>query len=221
MIIGERLKKYIKDRGFTARAFADLAGVSEGMVYKYYKMDSVEIDTIKNWAHIFGISFLDLLDPDDSNRIIAAGELDDSLVLSPGSVPGFKELPLIPLSARGVSFNEFLMSSIKKRNYEQIVSPVSDADFVITVTGESMSPEYPNGSQLVIKKIDQAFFIEWGNVYVLDTPNGPLIKRVLKGPDEDHITCASISRDPAFAPFEVAICGILGFYRILLCMTIK
>lgn len=34
-----------------------------------------------------------------------------------------------------------------------------------------MAPEYPSGSRILIKRIDEKAFIEWGRVYVLDTMN--------------------------------------------------
>jgi phage repressor protein C with HTH and peptisase S24 domain len=50
------------------------------------------------------------------------------------------------------------------------------ADWAITVSGESMAPEYPSGAQILVKKINEKAFIDWGKVYVLDTCNGTVIK---------------------------------------------
>lgn len=38
MIIGERLKGFLKYHNISAKSFAEMIGVTEGMVYKYYKM---------------------------------------------------------------------------------------------------------------------------------------------------------------------------------------
>ncbi len=62
-------------------------------------------------------------------------------------------VPLLPISAQGGSLNDFMVS-VKDSECERVVSPVKGADFAITVAGDSMSPEYPSGSQIFIKKIN-------------------------------------------------------------------
>ena len=82
-----------------------------------------------------------------------------------------------------------------------------------------MAPEYPAGSQIFIKKINERAFIDWGKVYVLDTCNGSVIKRVFPADDPGKVKCVSIN--PDYPPFEVAYEDIYGMYRVLLCMSIK
>jgi SOS-response transcriptional repressor LexA len=79
-------------------------------------------------------------------------------------------LPLLPISAQGGSLNDFIVS-IKDTDCEKIISPIKGADFAVTVSGDSMAPEYPSGSQILIKKINEKAFIDWGRVYVLDSCN--------------------------------------------------
>lgn len=50
MIIGERLKGVLKHRKISAKIFAEMVGVTEGMIYKYYKMDAVDSKTLSKWA---------------------------------------------------------------------------------------------------------------------------------------------------------------------------
>ena len=127
-------------------------------------------------------------------------------------------VPLIPISSQGGSLNDFTMS-IKDYDCEKIISPIKDADFAISVTGESMSPEYPSGSQILIKKIDEKAFIHWGNVFVLDTCNGTVIKRLFPSDKTGVVLCKSIN--PEFPPFEVCLKDVFGVYRVLLCMSLK
>ena len=129
-------------------------------------------------------------------------------------------VPLLPISAQGGSFNDFV-ESIKERDCERIVSPVKAVDLAVTVSGDSMAPEYPSGCKILIKKINEEAFIEWGKVYVLDTCNGTVIKEVHKGKSEDEIECHSINPDPKFQPFSVKFADIYGMYRVLLCMSLK
>lgn len=91
----------------------------------------------------------------------------------------------------------------------------------MTVTGDSMAPDYPNGAQVLIKKVDEKAFIEWGRVYVLDTCNGSVIKEVRKGDDDDSVQCYSLNPDPKYQPFSVRFTDIYGMYRVLMCMSLK
>lgn len=127
---------------------------------------------------------------------------------------------LVPVSAQGGSLNEFEVS-VKDTDCEKVVSPIRGVDFAITVSGDSMAPEYPNGSRVFIKKINERAFIEWGKVYVLDTCNGVVIKILAPTEDSERIRCVSINQDPIYAPFEISLSDIYGIYRVLLCMSVK
>lgn len=129
-------------------------------------------------------------------------------------------VPLIPISAQGGPLNDFV-TSIKENECERIISPVKYADLAITVAGDSMAPEFPSGCKLLIKKINESAFIEWGKVYVLDTCNGTVIKEVHRGKSENEIECYSINPDPKFQPFTVKFDDIYGMYRIIMCMSLK
>ena len=131
-------------------------------------------------------------------------------------------VPLLPISAQAGTLNDFIVS-VKNRDAEKIISPIKGADYAITVSGDSMSPEYPNGSQILIKKINENSFIEWGRVYVLDTTNGLVVKIINECSDNsDCLVCTSINSDQnRYAPFRVQKSDIIGMYRVMLCMSIK
>lgn len=84
-----------------------------------------------------------------------------------------------------------------------------------------MAPEYPSGSRILIKRIDEKAFIEWGRVYVLDTMNGTIVKEVRKGNSDDEVMCYSLNPDPKFQPFAVKFSNIFGFYKVMLCLSLK
>jgi phage repressor protein C with HTH and peptisase S24 domain len=129
-------------------------------------------------------------------------------------------LPLLPISAQGGSLNDFVVS-VKDTDCEKIISPIKGVDFAITVSGDSMAPEYPSGSQILIKKINEKAFIDWGKVYVLDTCNGSVIKILVPSEKEGYVKCLSINPAPKYAPFEVSFADINGIYRVMLCMSMK
>lgn len=129
-------------------------------------------------------------------------------------------LPLLPMSAQGGKLNDFV-TSITSRDCEKIMSPIKGADFAISVSGNSMAPEYPEGCQILIKRINERAFIEWGRTYVLDTCNGTVVKTLVPSEHEGCVKCVSINQAPEYAPFEVCLRDVYGIYRVLLCMSRK
>lgn len=127
-------------------------------------------------------------------------------------------IPLLPVYAQGGSLNDFIVS-VKESDCEWIISPIKGVDYAITVSGESMSPEYPSGSQVLIKKINERAFIDWGRVYVLDTCNGTVIKQLFPSEKPDKVLCKSIN--PEYPSFEVSMEDVYGVYRVLMCMSMK
>lgn len=156
----------------------------------------------------------------DDNPVHYPNNVVSDVVVPYGAKKEVPTIPLLPISAQGGSLNDFLVS-IKEFECERIISPIKGIDFAITVSGESMAPEYPNGSQVLAKKVNEAAFIEWGEVYVLDTCNGTVIKKLLKSENPDCVVCTSINPDPSFAPFEICKKDIYGVYRVLMCMARK
>lgn len=129
-------------------------------------------------------------------------------------------IPLLPISAQGGTLNDFVVS-VKESDCERVVSPVKEADFALTISGDSMSPEYPSGSQVIVKKINERAFIDWGKVYVLDTCNGAVIKKLMPADDNDKTKIKCVSINPNYPPFEVYLQDVYGIYRVMLCMAMK
>ena len=127
-------------------------------------------------------------------------------------------IPVIPTGARAGTLADW-SESIHEYECERIISPIKGADYAMQVTGDSMSPEYPSGSQIIIKRIDEEAFIEWGKVYLLDTKNGPVLKQVRKTETLGVIECVSLN--PAYQPFTVDCKYISGWYRVLMCLSLK
>ena len=119
--------------------------------------------------------------------------LTDSLVAKAAAMlaetpppKGEETLLVIPTGARAGTLGDFA-DSVSAYDCERMVSPVRGADYAMQITGDSMSPEYPSGSQIIIKRINENAFIEWGKVYVLDTENGAVVKQVRRCPDPELV----------------------------------
>ncbi len=125
-------------------------------------------------------------------------------------------VPLLPISAQGGSLNDYV-TSVRKSECELIPSPIKGADWAIQVDGDSMYPKHPNGSYVLIKKIYEKAFIQWGESFVLDTCNGVVVKRLFPSEHEDCVKCVSIN--PDFPPFEVEGDSIFGVYKVVMTLT--
>lgn len=142
---------------------------------------------------------------------VSANALEDS---TPDDSPS---VLVIPYEARGGTIGDFV-DGIREYDCERIISPIRGADYAMEVTGDSMSPEYPSGSRVLIKKVSETF-IQWNEVYVLDTPDGAVIKRVRKTDDPTVVECVSVN--PAYQPYTIPREFIRGWYKVLMVMSLK
>lgn len=125
---------------------------------------------------------------------------------------------LIPYEARGGLIGDFV-DGVHDYDCESVVSPIKSVDFAMTVTGDSMMPEYNPGDRILIKRIDPNLFIEWGRVYVLDTDNGAVLKKLMKADEPGYVQCVSLN--PDVQPFEISMGAVRGWYRVLMVMSMK
>ena len=125
---------------------------------------------------------------------------------------------VIPTGARAGTLADFA-TSISAYDCERMVTPIKGADYAMQVTGDSMSPEYPSGSMILIKRINEKAFVEWGKTYVLDTENGAVIKTIRRTDNPEVIECVSLN--PAYQPFTMETRYINGWYRVLMVLALK
>ena len=111
------------------------------------------------------------------------------------------------------------VEGVHEYDCEMVLSPIKGVDFAMTVIGDSMMPEYYPGDRILIKGIDPNLFIEWGKVYVLDTPNGAVLKKVNATDDPGAVECVSLN--PAYQSFTIPVNAIRGWYRVMMVMSMK
>lgn len=162
------------------------------------------------------------------NAIITTNDAIDSewLLTGKGSMlktdapaSAVKGIPLIPLDAMA-GFGSGSMQ-IMEWDTESYVIPEFeelDVDFLIRVKGSSMQPKYNSGDLVACRKLDtNNIFWQWNKVYVLDTDQGPLIKRVKKAKTKDSLLIVSENKN--YDEFELhlshvyAIALVVGVVR--------
>ena len=202
----ESLINYYTDGNKTQ--FANMLGIKPPTVNSWFLRDTFDLELI----------YSKCIDVSSDWLLTGEGEMLKSE--RPQIEEGTEGIPLLPVKAQGGSLNEFVASPMM-HECERIVCPIGGVDFAMTISGESMYPEYPNGSQIFVKQVNEKAFIEWGKCYVLDTCNGAVIKILVPGADETKVKCLSVNKDERYAPFEVAWKDVFGVYRVVLCMQVK
>lgn len=155
--------------------------------------------------------------PDKYRDIATQADIDRArgLIIAAQAKADGLEVPLLPAEAHGGTLASVAADPVYLKDCERIKSPVKGVDFALTVTGESMAPEYPNGAIVFVKRVEDSAFIEWGCVYVVDTVNGAIIKQLAPAEDEGYIRCVSLNTSGVFAPFEVNRKHVHAIYRVL------
>lgn len=129
-------------------------------------------------------------------------------------------VPMLPVEAFAGNL-QLWSQGVQLKDCEKVVSPVPGVDFGIRVSGNSMEPEFQNGSVLFIKRINEKAFIPWGNPMVIDTENGVVVKVVYPVTEDGtrfKQDCSFIearSYNPAYPPFLIPTESIYGLYRII------
>lgn len=112
-------------------------------------------------------------------------------------------IPLIPIDAMaGFGRGDMCVCDYECERY--LVPLFREAEFLIQVKGDSMVPKYASGDVVACKKLilDDLFF-QPNKVYVLDTAQGALIKRVKRSSIDEHVLI--VSENPDYEPFDLAI----------------
>ena len=77
------------------------------------------------------------------------------------------------------------------------------AEFLIQISGDSMQPKYYSGDIVACKRLPLDTFFQWNRVYVVNSEQGVIIKRVRRGSDDRHIVL--VSDNTVYEPFELPL----------------
>lgn len=200
MSFQERLRKILENKGISSYRVSKDLKISQGSMTNYLNGNTMPNASImKQLCEYLNTTEGWLLD---------GVVLDNAVVSEPEIKYENKDkygtgIPLIPfdgmagwLSVDNPGVN---LSECEQYNVPEFAN--KGADYIIRVSGSSMYPKYSNGDLLACKKIVDIIFFQWGKVYVLDTSQGVLVKRIFEDKNSvDNIILMSDNKDhyPAF-----------------------
>lgn len=203
--ISDRIALIIKEEGISIRAFEQHIGCSNGVISKCINKGT---DISSLWVSKI-IEAFPKIDPKwlltgEGTMLSPSSAASNSITPSKSSpsIPTAHHapqesktgIPLIPLDAVA-GFPAESGGGVRLEDCERYVIPEFEnkgANFLIRVSGDSMVPLYYSGDLLACRKITDIRFFQWGTVYVLETSQGVLVKRVQESVDHaDSILCVS------------------------------
>lgn len=182
---------FIKEKNLSKTDFYKKTGLSNGFLDKGGSVTSANLETILNTFPEISLDWL----VTGRGSMLRSDLPAAHLATEPGA-----GIPLIPINAMAGAFTDSQV--VLELECERYVVPVfKEAEFLITVKGSSMIPKYNSGDIVACKRMPLDTFFQWNKVYVLDTEQGPLIKRVKKGTTDETLTI--FSDNPKYEPFEL------------------
>lgn len=195
----DRLYKYLEFKGLKPGTFEKIVGLSNGYLGKQFKRgadlgEGILMKIIENCPEV---------NPDW--LIMGSGTmiLEDkaNMVMEPQE----NYIPLIPIQAMAGKGNGSFQ--IKKSDIIDgyLIPEFSEkgVEYIIRVSGSSMYPKYSSGDLLGCKTVKDLSFFQWGKVYVLDTDQGPMVKRLY--PVQDRPECLECRSDnKEYPPFQIS-----------------
>ena len=209
--MNERLRFFIENEGLSVRQFESLIGSSDGKIAKFIASNSsLKSDTLIKVMEIFPHLSINWLLTGEGEMLLSSSDkhegttkelrrnLEETTDLSKAGIP------LIPVDAVA-GFNGIDSPSIHIDDCQRYLVPEFkqlNAEFMIRVSGSSMYPKYSSGDILACRKLTSYNFIQWGKIYVIDSEQGAMVKRLFPCDEQpDCVTCKS--DNPNYPPFEL------------------
>ncbi len=199
--IKQNILLYLAKKGVTSYEFYKASGVTRGILQQNNGISEDNIARFLAYAPDVNIEWLitgkgDML---RNKEVVTQRKAEPALSVLENSHEG---IPLIPLSAMAGAFTG--ETSVMEYECERYVIPAfKGADFLIPVKGDSMQPTYYSGDLVACQRVPlNDLFFQWNKTYVLDTAQGPLIKRIMPGSDSSHVLI--VSDNDSYPPFELS-----------------
>lgn len=216
--IKRNISIYLQEKGVSDYEFYKKSGITRGVLSQPNGISEDNISRFLAYAPDVNIDWLltgegsMLRSEEEVHKVSAAEKKKEEIGKD------VKGIPLIPLSAMaGAMTSERTVLEYECERY--VVPAFSGADFLIPVKGDSMMPTYQSGDLIACKRVPLGdLFFQWNMAYVLDTKQGPLVKRIKPGSDDMHVMI--VSDNKTYDPFELprsainSVAMVMGIIRL-------
>jgi len=205
----QRILQFIDYQGISKQYFFERTGLKRGL------LDADKLDS--SISDIYLAKILARY-PELNPEWLLVGSGD--MILSEGVAKLRAGIPLIPIDAlAGWGEGEGQVMPYDVKHYHVPEFNEQKVDFLISVKGDSMYPKYQTGDIVACKKLPLDTFFQWNKVYVLDTVQGAMIKRVKQSMQQGHITC--VSENTTYEPFDLPMVDIHALAIVLGCIRME
>lgn len=104
-------------------------------------------------------------------------------------------IPLIPIEPTDYPSKQLQRESVGVDRYNVPEFNMRGVRYLVRYYGSSMYPKYITGDLLACRPVKDLNFFQYGKVYVLDTEQGAIVKRLYEGKSSDFIECRSDNKD--------------------------
>ena len=193
--IKERILKFADTLDISKREFYKKTGISRGTLES---STGITEETLAKFIATFKELSLEWILTGEGPMLRS-----DLPAAHPATEPG-AGIPLIPIEAvaglptddpvgtRFIDCAHYIIPDFANLNVE----------YMIRVSGSSMYPKYSNGDILACRRVHDVLFFQWGKIYVIDSSQGALVKRVFQDEDPDRILLVSDNREN-YPPFSI------------------
>lgn len=195
---------FIEKKGISKTKFYKDTGLSNGYLDKVKELGADKIESIISAYEEINLTWL----------ITGVGPMYKRKEATATQViEGEDGIPLLPIKAMaGIFSGEVQVMDYESDRY--LVPAFKDADFLIPIRGSSMYPKYSSGDIVACKRLESWSFFQMGKVYVIYTSQGPVVKRIKAGKDENHILVVSENCDK-YPAFQLSIKEIKGVALVI------
>lgn len=208
--INVRLKQYFDNQGISVKQIAEELGVTPNYISMLFAgKKNFGKKQAEKWSNHFGLSKSWLLTGEGEMLKKKDGDIEEK---TQEEIFPDDFTPLVPTSAfagGAVAVNEPVM--LEQCAWLPISRQGQPWEMAITVNGDSMEPQIPNGAILLISKVRAKWAVPYGNLAVVSTVDGAYIKEIAEG-DEDILIARSYN--PRYPDMRIPHADILAVYRV-------
>lgn len=215
--IKQNILQYIDYKGISKYEFYQKSGITRGILDQPNGISEENITKFLVYAKDINPTWL----LTSKESMLLHDDFNSSIISEPLVEYGVKKnkIPLLPVSAAaGFSSFETQILHHEIEAYFEIPYLKGKPNFAIQVNGESMSPQYQNGSYIICEIISIESF-KWEVPHVILVNHAPMIKRIYPSINPGALLCRS--DNDRYKDFEVLKSDITGIAKILACVNIE